>query len=70
MVQEKKKKRLYKSQKDKIIFGVCGGLGKYFDQDPTIIRVITVLLVIFTGVVPGLIAYLILGMIIPINSQE
>ncbi len=55
-------KKLYLSQTDKKIGGVCGGLGEYLDVDPTIIRIIWALL-IFSGV--GLLAYLIAWLVIP-----
>lgn len=45
--------------------GVCGGLGEYFGIDPVVLRLIWVLVVIFTGVVPGVLAYIIALFIIP-----
>ena len=58
-----KEKRLYKCEEGKVICGVCGGLAKYFDVDPTIVRLIwaTLTLVGFSG----LIAYIIAALIIP-----
>ena len=41
-------KRLYKSNSDRVLFGVCGGIAEYFDVDPVIIRLLTVLFA-FTG---------------------
>ena len=41
-------KRLYKNNLDRKIFGVCSGLAEYFDCDPTIVRLIAVVLAIFT----------------------
>ncbi len=55
--------RLYRSQKEKIIGGVCGGLADYFSVDPVIIRLIFVLLFFFHGI--GLIAYIIMLIIVP-----
>jgi len=60
--------RLYRSQKDARILGVCGGLGEYFDIDSNLIRLITTILIISTGIAPGLIIYFIAGMIIPIKE--
>ncbi|MFC1941203.1 PspC domain-containing protein [Chloroflexota bacterium] len=37
-------KRLYRSRSDRMIWGVCGGLAKYFDVDPTLVRIIAVVL--------------------------
>ena len=60
-----KSKRLYKSRTNRMIAGVCGGIAEYFDVDPTIIRLIAVLL-LFVGVfVGGVIAYIIAAAIIP-----
>ncbi|MFA6119653.1 MAG: PspC domain-containing protein [Parachlamydiales bacterium] len=63
-------KKLYRSQKDKKIAGICSGLGQYFSIDPTIIRLIFVLLAFITAVIPFLIIYLIGIFIIPINPEE
>lgn len=56
-------KKIYRSRTDKVIGGICGGLGKYFEIDPVLIRVIFVLLAFFHG--SGLIIYLILLIVIP-----
>ena len=56
-------KKLQKSATDKKIAGVCGGLGKYLGIDPTVIRIIFVLLVVFAGT--GILAYLILALLMP-----
>lgn len=56
-------KRLYRSYNDKILAGVCGGLGEYFDIDPVIIRVLFIVAVIFGG--GGFLAYIILWIVIP-----
>lgn len=58
-------KRLYLSQRDKKMGGVCGGIGEYLDADPTIVRLVVVVVAIATGVIPMLFAYLIAWMIIP-----
>ena len=56
-------RKLYRSTTDKMIGGVCGGLAEYFDIDPTLIRLVFVLL-LFTPL-HGLIVYLILWIITP-----
>lgn len=56
-------KKLYRSKTDRVIFGICGGLGEYFEVDPLIIRILFILLS-FTGG-SGIIIYLILAVIIP-----
>ncbi|MES2135247.1 MAG: PspC domain-containing protein [Patescibacteria group bacterium] len=60
-----KPKRLYKSSTDKVLAGICGGVGEYFDIDPVLIRVIWLLVVIFTGFVPGVLAYIVATFIVP-----
>lgn len=56
-------KRLYKSDTNRVICGVCGGIGEYFNIDPTVIRLIWVLLACAGG--SGLVAYIIAAIIIP-----
>lgn len=58
-------KKLYKSEFDQILTGVIGGLGEYFTIDPTVLRVAFVVLVLVTGIFPGIIAYIIAYFIIP-----
>jgi phage shock protein C len=55
-------KKLYKSRNDRMICGVCGGLAEYLHMDPTIVRLLMVLIG-FTG--GGVIAYLIAAIVIP-----
>lgn len=62
-------KRLYKSNKNKVLAGVVGGIGEYFNIDPVILRIIWILLVAFSGFVPGIIAYLIAALIVPKKPQ-
>ena len=56
-------KKLYKSNTNKMICGVCGGLGEFFGIDPTIIRLIWAILALLGGT--GIVAYLIAAVIIP-----
>ncbi|NLK76908.1 MAG: PspC domain-containing protein [Clostridiales bacterium] len=55
-------KRLYKSRTNRVLCGVCGGIGEYLNIDPTIIRLLFVLLGCTTT---GIIIYLIAAIIIP-----
>jgi phage shock protein PspC (stress-responsive transcriptional regulator) len=59
-------KKLFKSKTDKKIAGVCGGLGKYLDIDPSIIRLIWASLVFFAGT--GLYLYIIAALILPFEE--
>jgi len=58
-------KRLYLSSTDKKLAGVCGGIAEYMDMDPTIVRLLTVLLALITAVVPFSLAYVIAWIIVP-----
>jgi phage shock protein C len=60
-------KRLYRSNKDAMIAGVCGGLGEYFNLDPTVVRLLAILLLIVTGFFPVILIYIILSVVIPRN---
>jgi phage shock protein C len=60
-------KRLYRSTRDAMVAGVCAGLGEYFNLDPTVVRLITILLAFVTGFFPVLIVYIILSVVIPRN---
>ena len=59
-------KKLYKSDTDKKIFGVCGGIAEYFDIDSTIVRLIWAVSILCLGT--GLLAYLIAALILPSRS--
>ena len=56
-------KKLYRSRMDRKIAGVCGGLGDYFDIDPTLVRVIMVSSVFAGGA--GFIAYIVAWILVP-----
>lgn len=58
-------KKLYKSTTDKKLAGVCGGLAKYFNLDPTIVRVLYVLAAILTTGIPFTLIYIILALVMP-----
>ena len=60
-------RRLYKSNENKMIDGVCGGLGEYFDIDPTLVRLGWVLFCALGG--SGILAYIIAAIVIPRNPQ-
>ena len=60
-------KKLYRSRTDRKIWGVCGGLAKYFDIDPTLLRVIAIASVFFTGA--GIIAYIVMSIVVPLEDS-
>ena len=59
-------KRLYRSEKDRMLAGVCGGIGYYFNVDPTLIRLAWIIFC-FCGV--GILAYIVAAIIVPLESQ-
>lgn len=61
-------KRLYRSNTNVKVAGVCAGIADYFNIDPTLIRLIWVLVTCLTGVLIGLIAYFVCVMIIPMDD--
>lgn len=60
-------KKLYRSSTNKVICGVCGGIGEYFGVDPTIVRLVWALLAC-SGT--GLLAYIIAAVIMPQEPDE
>ncbi len=60
-------KKLYKSQQDRKLCGVCGGIGEYLEIDSTIIRLLWLILIVFFGT--GILAYIIAAIIMP-NQPE
>ena len=63
-------KKLYLSKKDKMLAGICAGIGEMLDIDPTIIRLAFVFIGIATAIFPLVIAYIIGWIIIPENPEE
>lgn len=62
---ETKPRRLTRSNRDKMIAGVCGGLAEYVNMDPTLMRVLYVLVSILSAAFPGILAYIILMFLMP-----
>jgi phage shock protein C len=60
-------RRLYRSQNDRKIAGVLGGLAEYMSVDASILRIAYVVLTALTGFVPGIIVYLLMLVIVPIQ---
>lgn len=59
-------KKFYRSRTDRVLFGVCGGLGKYFNIDPILFRLLFVLLFLMHGA--GLVVYILMVVITPEES--
>jgi phage shock protein C len=60
-------KKLYRSEDDRIIAGICGGLAEYFDIDASIVRLIFILIVLYGG--SGILVYIILWIVLPVKSS-
>ncbi len=61
-------KKLYRSNRDKKLAGVCAGIAEYFEIDPTMVRIATVVLA-FTPF-PVVLAYILFALIIPIDPND
>lgn len=61
-------KKLTRSQTDRWLAGVCGGLGEYFGIDPTVVRLGYLVLTVISGFVPFIVIYVIAALIMP-NPQ-
>jgi phage shock protein C len=63
-------KRLYLSDTDKKLAGVCGGLAEYFETDSTLIRLGWIALTVFTGIFPGIIGYIVAAIVMPSRPKN
>lgn len=59
-------KKMYRNKQDSMIAGVCSGLAEHLNMDVSTVRILTVLIVLFTGV--GIIPYIVLAIILPEKS--
>ncbi|GJQ20454.1 MAG: hypothetical protein HBSIN02_08090 [Bacteroidia bacterium] len=62
-------KRLFRSETDRKIAGVCGGIGEYLGVDSTIVRLIAVVATFATGIIPFIIGYLVAWWIVPTAGE-
>jgi phage shock protein C len=60
-----KSKKLYRSSSDRVIAGVLGGLGEYLNTDTNFLRLLWIIITVFSGFIPGIIVYLLAAIIIP-----
>ena len=60
--------KLYRSKTEKMIAGVCGGLGEYFSIDPTLVRLLFAIGAILGG--PGVIVYLVMWIVVPVQPAD
>ncbi len=60
-------KPFYRSSTNKQLAGVCGGIAEYFNWDATLVRLATLVLILVTGLFPGLIVYIVAAIIAPVK---
>lgn len=64
-------KKLYLATGDEQkIFGVCGGLGEYFEIDPTVVRLAVIFGTIVTGFIPGIVCYILAAVVMPNKPKK
>ena len=59
------RRSLHRSKSDRMIAGVCGGIAKSFDWDPTFVRIAYVLISLLSAAFPGILFYIILWVLVP-----
>lgn len=62
-------KRLHRSRGDQKLAGVLGGVADYVGLDPSLIRIVYVIVTILTGFVPGIFLYLVMAFIVPLEPK-
>lgn len=60
-------KKLYRSRENRVLAGVLGGVGEYVDTDPVLIRLIYLIITLFSGILPGVIVYIVAVFIVPLR---
>jgi phage shock protein C len=60
--------RLYRSRKNRMIAGVCGGLAQYFNTDPTLIRILAVVFLVVFNIM-AVIGYLVMAVVVPLEGS-
>jgi phage shock protein C len=60
-------RRLYRSRKEKVLMGLCGGIGMYFSVDPVIVRIIALLLLFSPVAIATFLLYFVFAIIVPLE---
>ena len=58
-------RRFFRSRSNRVLAGVCGGIAEYYGSDPTAVRLLTLVLGLFTGIFPMIVLYLVAAIVIP-----
>lgn len=61
---------LYRSERHKVIAGVCGGIAEWLDWDPTAVRILYVVGSVLSAAFPGLIVYFVLWLLMPLGPSQ
>lgn len=64
------RRRLTRSRRERMLNGVCGGLAEYLNADPALVRILVVVGTVFSGFLPGIIVYLALVFVIPLDETS
>ena len=70
MLEPLAKRSFRRSSRNRMLAGVCGGLGEFLGLDPVWIRVAYALATVFTAVIPGIITYVLLAIIVPYDDPN
>ncbi len=63
-------KRLFRSRKERKLLGVMGGMAEYTGLDPSFLRLVYLFFTVVTGIVPGVLLYLAMAWIVPLEGKE
>jgi phage shock protein C len=63
-------RRLYRSSSNRVFSGVCAGVAEYFGGDPTMVRLATAVIWLFTGIIPVTVLYIVAAIIVPERDLE
>ncbi len=62
-------KRMHRSRSDRKLLGVLGGVADYTALDPSLIRIVYVIVTILTGFVPGIFLYVVMAFVVPMEPK-
>jgi phage shock protein C len=63
-------RRLYRSSTNRVLSGVCAGVAEYFGGDPTMVRLATAVIWLFTGIIPVTVLYIVAAIVVPEHGVE
>lgn len=69
-MDRQRSQKLYLSSDDKKITGLCGGIAEYLETDSSLIRLAWIIFTVLTGIVPGIVAYIVASLVVPKKPVE